>query len=465
MCDPHSHCCQNRYGDVWDNFGVGSYLGIFYTDTDWGRPSQPLDQPHIFNVVSRPTDWAARINGVILSARNTNSVGFGGTNNYRLGSDANGANCFVGQIAEVLIFSRGLTPAERFDVGTYLNWRYNLVTNAPATPTNLTAFAVGSSQIALAWSSALTNVGVSFHVQRGANDGSFTDVAVLDNATSYLDTNLVAGTEYFYRVMAANYAGVSGCSAETNVTTMTNGTAIPLDALKVWLKADSGHGGNPISCWVDQTTNGNHACYPLDTCGTGGRWQPMSVQTNGQPAIYWGGTNALYLPRFATGWTEGEAFVVLKSLGPRATDPSSGLTGLWIMGPGMSLYPTRNNTGGCRCTTGPTNIWENFGHASGADVNTVRTAVDAGALQKQHCYNVMSKDNSWTNWLNTAVLCWTTNNLADFDLPPATANLLGASGEAPFWGYMWEVMIFNRVLNNDERNAVNNYLNNRYNLY
>ena len=115
--------------------------------------------------------------------------------------------CFAGEIAEVLIYSRGLTPDERFDLGTYLNWRYNLVTDAPVTPTNLTAFAVGTSQIALAWSSALTNVSISFHVQRGTNSGSFTDVAVLDNATSYLDASLVAGTEYFYRVMAANYAG------------------------------------------------------------------------------------------------------------------------------------------------------------------------------------------------------------------------------------------------------------------
>jgi hypothetical protein len=46
------------------------------------------------------------------------------------------STCFAGQIAEVLIYKRALTPAERFDVGTYLNWRYNLVTNAPATPTN-----------------------------------------------------------------------------------------------------------------------------------------------------------------------------------------------------------------------------------------------------------------------------------------------------------------------------------------
>ena len=122
------------------------------------------------------------------------------------------STCFAGQIAEVLIFSRGLTPSERFNLGTYLNWRYNLVANPPATPTNLTAFAVSSDQVALAWSSMLTNVSINFHVQRGTNGGSFADVAVLENATSYLDTGLMAGTEYIYRVMAANYAGMSGCA-------------------------------------------------------------------------------------------------------------------------------------------------------------------------------------------------------------------------------------------------------------
>jgi len=41
-------------------------------------------------------------------------------------------------------------------------------------------------------------------MQRRVSGGSFTGVAVLENATLYLDTGLATGTGYFYQVQAAN---------------------------------------------------------------------------------------------------------------------------------------------------------------------------------------------------------------------------------------------------------------------
>ena len=73
----------------------------------------------------------------------------------------------------------------------------------------------------------------------------------------------------------------------------------------------------------------------------------------------------------------------------------------------------------------------------------------------------MSKPGYWANWLNTNSLCSTTTNTVDF----GTDHDLGYYSGSYFLGYMWEVMIFNRELTAGEKDAVNNYLNNRYNIY
>ena len=103
--------------------------------------------------------------------------------------------------------------------------------------------AVSTNQISLTWSNPLSNTNISFTVQRRTTSGSYSNVVLLQNALSYLDSGLPAGTQFFYRVKGANYAGESSYSPETNATTFASTAGIPLESLKVWLKADCGHGG------------------------------------------------------------------------------------------------------------------------------------------------------------------------------------------------------------------------------
>ncbi|MFO0888062.1 MAG: fibronectin type III domain-containing protein [Isosphaeraceae bacterium] len=93
----------------------------------------------------------------------------------------------------------------------------------PDRPTDLTATAASSSQINVGWVDRSTNE-TGFKVYR-ATDAAFTRGLTLvattgPNATSWQDTGLLAGTTYFYRVSAANSAGVSPyaefVSARTN---------------------------------------------------------------------------------------------------------------------------------------------------------------------------------------------------------------------------------------------------------
>ena len=69
-------------------------------------------------------------------------------------------------MAEVLIYNRVLSAAERDAVNSYLNSKYALVTNAPAGPTNLTASTVSPTQINLAWSNVTPTAGVHFYYVR-----------------------------------------------------------------------------------------------------------------------------------------------------------------------------------------------------------------------------------------------------------------------------------------------------------
>jgi hypothetical protein len=82
---------------------------------------------------------------------------------------------------------------------------------APAAPSNLTASPAGFSGINLFWDDNSSDE-FSFEIERctGASCSSFSQLAVvIDNVTNYLDTSVVPGTTYCYRVRAANTGGAS----------------------------------------------------------------------------------------------------------------------------------------------------------------------------------------------------------------------------------------------------------------
>ena len=73
-----------------------------------------------------------------------------------------------------------------------------------------------------------------------SSGGPFAVVATVANALSYMDTNLAAGTTYYYEVVAMNVVGTSGNSNPAWATTLTNGVSLPSGNLALWLKADAG---------------------------------------------------------------------------------------------------------------------------------------------------------------------------------------------------------------------------------
>ena len=101
-------------------------------------------------------------------------------------------------------------------------------TTAPSAPTGLSATAVSTSQINLAWTAATDNVGVTgYNVYRG---GAL--IATLGAVTTFQNTGLSASTTYSYSVRALDAAGnistpSSSASATTQAPPDTTAPSIP----------------------------------------------------------------------------------------------------------------------------------------------------------------------------------------------------------------------------------------------
>src|SRR5262249_17771002 len=100
-------------------------------------------------------------------------------------------------------------------------------TTAPSVPGGVTATAVSSAQINLAWGASTDNVGVAgYQVDRcqGASCTSFAQIPALPTGTSLSDSGLAASTSYSYRVRAFDAAGnVSANSSTVSATTLASG--------------------------------------------------------------------------------------------------------------------------------------------------------------------------------------------------------------------------------------------------
>ena len=94
----------------------------------------------------------------------------------------------------------------------------------PLAPTSLTATAVSSSQIDLAWTDVSTG-NQSYKVERSTDNVNWTEIAtgLAANATSYSAVGLTGSTLYYFRVRAANAARDSAYSNTASATTQAGG--------------------------------------------------------------------------------------------------------------------------------------------------------------------------------------------------------------------------------------------------
>ena len=113
-----THTVPTHYPDtdgyIYDDFGSSTSRGPIST-------TQALDQFHVYNVSSSSGQWTARIAGTVVEDdTGANVVAFAAA--PKLG--VSGSDYFSGEIAEVVVYSRVLSEAERAFVNAYLSAKY-----------------------------------------------------------------------------------------------------------------------------------------------------------------------------------------------------------------------------------------------------------------------------------------------------------------------------------------------------
>ena len=223
----------NHLYDGWDEYD-DSTLGIDMVNWCAKLTSSPsVSTSSATNI----TSTSATLNGNLTDTGNASSVTvyfeYGTDTNY--GSETthqtmNSTGSFTADIS-------GLSPNTTYhyravatnSAGTSYGDDKTFVTSVqiqpPSPPSNLTATA-NSSSITLNWDAPSDNGGASitsYKIYRGTSSGgeSSTPIATVNgNITTYTDSNVTAGTTYYYKVTAVNSAGESAMSNEASATVM-----------------------------------------------------------------------------------------------------------------------------------------------------------------------------------------------------------------------------------------------------
>jgi hypothetical protein len=122
------------------------------------------------------------------------------------------------------------------------------ITAPPNTPTGL-AGTPGYNEAWLEWNASAG--ATRYLIKRAtAGGGPYTSIVTNLTTTSFLDTNLLTGTNYFYVVSAANFLGESTNSSSVSVTPAAPVQPFTAGTLYVDLRATNGSAGS--ASWVNQ---------------------------------------------------------------------------------------------------------------------------------------------------------------------------------------------------------------------
>jgi len=175
----------------------------------------------------------------------------------------------------------------------------------------------------------------------------------------------------------------------------------------------------------------------------------MQNVLNGKPVLRFNGNivipfvgygQLVNLPDFmgAATATAAEALVVL-----RANSRTVNSSGLWNFGGNASWYSNPNG-----------NVYESFGTTS--QFNEGNPAAD---ITKFHVYDVSSQAGHWQSWIDGAPLFSSTSNTFSFPAAPGLGMNVSGSG---FTGDIAELVVYNRALTTQERQAWQQYFAIKY---
>ena len=131
----------------------------------------------------------------------------------------------------------------------------------PIAPSDLVLAVISSTQIDLSWTDNSDDETL-FSIERSTDGVSYTEIDTVEaDVTTYEDTGLDAGTEYFYRIRAYSLVGYSSYSNVANDTTESGTPAVISDGNTVaWYDYNESvtkDGGDLVSVWADKLGSGH----------------------------------------------------------------------------------------------------------------------------------------------------------------------------------------------------------------
>ncbi|HUB24149.1 MAG TPA: fibronectin type III domain-containing protein [Tepidisphaeraceae bacterium] len=211
-------------------------------DLAWAEPYSTVSNFNIYELISGTYSLIGQVNGITTAFAST-GLNIGGSYSYEVvASNAAGNSAPAGPVT-------GATPTP------------------PANPIDLQASNITTSGVTLTWQNQANNATAYVITRQLESDNSQYVTTLSANATSYTDSNLIAGRDYEYEVAATNLAGPSaGISVNVEtvppppvLSTPTGGTG---ELTLNW--TDAGHAINGYNIYRGTSPGGEDYSSPIN---------------------------------------------------------------------------------------------------------------------------------------------------------------------------------------------------------
>jgi len=379
---------------------------------------------------------------------------------------------FQGQLAEIVVYDRTLTDAERAEVEAYLDSKNSLglIQTVPPdpdpdpdpvppdAPAQLDAVA-GDAQVALSWSAV---AGADGYRLWRADDYSGFALVYEGAATSFDDAPLTNGEPYYYVVTAYDSVGESADSPQANATPVATvppdpdpdppSAELPTAGLRLLLDAGSAATdfgfGAPVTTWRDQSPDGSDAWSDAATA-------PVVVADaiGGQPALRFDGVDDHF--NLPTGFEDFSAgislFVVMRPT---------------VLQDGFKILALGNGSDQDMLVLGRSGGQNGLQYFTNNEAGNV-TWFNSAPVLSEGAASLFAVEHaaSTARIVHNGVVI--TEGAVDLpSVAPRSVNYIGQSywWEGYLQGDLAEIILYDRALTDAERSSVEAYLDAKYSL-
>jgi hypothetical protein len=326
-----------------------------------------------------------------------------------------------GDLAELIVYDRALSPSERRSVEEYLRAKYRIANMATPPVISPNGGLFGGS-VLVSMNTQTPGAEIRYTLDGSEPTGS----SPLYTAPFSLSQSTTVKAKSFHASLQDSTTMTAGFTADTDVQPRA------IAGLKLWWRSDAGLPSGAADYWEDQSGQGNH----------GSQMSSASIPSlvpnvaNGLPVLRFDGTNDVL--NFTTRLTG------IRTVFWVISESSSASVASWR--PLLGDATVFDFLGGFGA---PGKIWDpTFAHAN---VRTGQTYLNGQPVSGT------TTDRPRTLSLISLVTAGpvTAGNFA------IDRNIAGRG----WWGDLVELIVYDRALSDAERKVVESYLNGRYNLY